>query len=317
MKLCQVFNIEPIEYYEYQEEIINLPINSYSKTSVSKLMSRTTPYWDIQAINQQRIKYQTICSKLNIKPIQNFEIIEELLQFKQQLDQVMKIKLLQDTVWGKRIMNKFHKKYSENIINYKIFSELLFSDNPGIVKVIKVNRDNYNIAYIPVIKYFIAKNLDITFLHENRHITETHDIGCGIYEYSTGNYKILNEIRTQKCAHIDEKKFSFESFLFGNKVSPYNVSYTYDVLFPFVYNLFENHQDVFNYCALHGKVKQLEKIFGQEEFKEYSKMLDDLHIVVNTPNFNLKNKDQLSAYHSAFYPKYQKSQQNSKIYLKK
>lgn len=312
LKLCQAHNINSITYYNYKEAILNLPIDSFSKTSSSKLISKNTPYWDIQAINLKRYEYRYMCRKMNIEPINDLEVLEYLAQFKSNQDQCMNLTLLRDTIWGGKVTDKIRKECLESISD-EMCVDWLFSNKPGMATVIQNGyNERHIIAYIPILKDFLAGNLDTSFFHENRHISEMHDTGCGMFEFAIRNYRTLTEVWTQKCAHEDEKKCSFEAFLFENKVSPYGIPYTYDLLFPFVFDLFEKYKDTFDYCATSGNIRKLEKLFGEKSFREYSKMLDDVYNVIATPNFTLDQKDKLLVYHNDFYAKYQELEHNAK-----
>lgn len=301
-RLCDYFGCSKVEYQSKKEEMLRLPIELFS-TSVKSLEH---DYLEIftydNSYSQAKEAYFALCDQLGLSSLDDSYKIDELLKWKAEIFEIYIRNALKDTAWFQKKQQEISKKMGQNLTARELYS--LYNGGPVMRNVYTSNN---NIVYLPLAKYFDVVNLDAIFLHENRHLVECGgDKGIGISLLPDEKYRVLNEIRTEKCALKDAK--SRKNFLFTPHDKEFKACSAYSDIFPVTVNLFENNSSLFNKCAIRNDIETLEMFFGKSDLEHYN---DQVTAFLYANLICMNNQLSMSANANSFFRSVEVLEQNA------
>ena len=239
-----------------KKELFSLDFDSFSLDSImfSKDSERS------QSIKERQDAYWSKCLELDVFPIMNWQEIDRILALRKQLLKQKQIKLLQSTIWGKRMMEKLHQKGFQ--VSEETAAMILF-DRSVAASTNVVLDDLGNPKIVCFVPFFSGSNvlyLDRILFHEFRHIAEMHLKGTGLVSFADPKYDLLNEIRCDYHALRDYQSFSNAVFSRSSSKS------AYERYFPEYESFLKEHEAILDFLAMHDDVS-LEEIFGEEVLK--------------------------------------------------
>lgn len=285
---------------KHVEEILNLDYQVFSKE-----------YMDIlNESNDQRLKSLIIkkqndfiikCIKLGL-PLTSIDKILELDTYVSLLERSNQLELLKLTNFGKEI-TKYISNIIDNISYFKALNyarKILFGNITATTYTIKRNKKSYTIVYIPILEIKEDVSIDHTLIHENIHSIESNNGYCGISNCKTDNY-ILNELKTEsKAIRLHNRMKKDGVSIFDTEENSNKTECLYTPFVPLIDYLLQDYEDLFNYCSLYNKVSPLYKVFGRDNFNNFSMNVSNLYYSVTALNKLLKKGETLS-FDATFY----------------
>ena len=274
--------LESFLQYRYSRETLNkdirvldLDFESYSLKNTQLLYCCDDKQKEV--IEQRRHNYKLDCLKIGLEPVTNYKHIDEIMNYKKALIDFRNYELFNNTKWGKRIRRELYTKYGFEA-NENDLCDIIYDENPATTAVIK-DKDgvSHTIVYIPLMKNSDYANLDRILYHELRHVVESTDHSCGIYDFNLGKYDLINEIRTEKHAMEDERFFDDIVFFAKGASSKRSI---YELFALSCEDFLENYHDLFDSLAFSGEVEALDTLIGEDYLEKIESQLCD-GIIVN------------------------------------
>lgn len=252
-------------------DLLFLNFDSFSLKTTKILANSELDSISKQKIIERRRKYFEQCDSLNINPITNPIVIDNLLQKLKKIDLEVNITLIKESKFGQRKQKEISREIGISI-DSNTLARLFFSDYDANCTIVDFGNNNYkNFVVIPLVKILSESpdSIDETFLHENRHAIECKGLNCGLNIRPESTYVTLNEIRTDKNAFSDMKELG-RIFINSTKTDALSI---YESLFPLCGNLFEEYNKTFNNWAINNNIATMERYLGPEII-EFVSMLD-------------------------------------------
>lgn len=259
-----------------KDKFLNLDIESFQTKSINLLKSDTTSESIKRSILLRQENYKNECLKLGIPVITNSTCIDKIIRQKRLLISIKNKSLIKNTRWGKRIQKDIYKKYKVKL-PVDVLSNILFNESPTTT-LINYSNSYLTVCNIPLIRLMHLKALDNIFFHETRHVIEIDKL-CGI-EGENNNYRLLNEIRTQKNADSDSQILKSMP-LFSNCEYEIDNPCKYISLYPYTFDFFEENHSLLNEIAIKNDYKRLEETFDKDNLISFEKYLE---IIYNNTN---------------------------------
>ena len=195
-------------------------------------------------------------------------MIQNCIDKKKELVKSKQMSLIYCTIWGKRILKEYNNLSLEQLAY--IFYGNKSHANTYFLK--DVNNQRVTVCYVPLLRYTYIWSLDRMVLHELRHVVETNGVRSGLTNYKSGEYEMLNDIRTERNAKKDEERLSIIFSRNSDKTQS-----VYELLIPRTKEIIE-YEDLLNIIAFTG------------EIESERKLLDSLDRIVKTEEQIVKMK---------------------------
>ena len=259
-----------------KEKFLNLDIECFQTKSINLLKSKNTSESIKNSIIARQENYKNECLRLGIPLITNSTCIDKIIRQKRLLISIKNKSLISKTKWGRRIQKDIYKTYKVKL-PVDILSNILFNNTPTTT-LINYSNSYLTVCHIPLVRLSSLKALDNIFFHETRHVIEIDKL-CGI-EGKNKDYRLLNEIRTQKNADRDSKILKSIP-LFSNCEYDTESGCKYISLYPYTFDFFEENHSLLNEIALKNDYQKLEETFAKDSLISFEKYLE---IIYNSTN---------------------------------
>ena len=242
-------------------DVFDLDFDSYSSKSIEILNGNDDS--KKEAILERQNKYKVDCLEIGFEPIINCDDIDDIVAFKEALKYYKKEKLIKNSRWGKRIKKELKHNYSFVPMDIDLVDMLYDRSTPAATYVIK-GEDGVprTVLCMPLMSIYKYGDLDRVFYHELRHVVESSDKNSGLYNYESGRYEFINEIRTEMHA-LDDCELMNDFTVFGRsqkgKIS------AYEKIIPEYYDFFYNYRELFDKFALFGNIDSLELYIDKDK----------------------------------------------------
>lgn len=257
-----------------EEDLFNCDFSSFSSINQNKLKDKKIPIEFKKYILERRQKYLNFCSSNNLYPVIDNHIVDYMSDLLYEMNYSINKYIFLNSKWGKKIKQSILASSVVSISNKNFVKMLFESDNAATYCFF--DRGYYNVVcHFPVIELTKVNALDRIFFHECRHVVEFDNGICGIDELNS-KYVISNEINTEKNAIMDTKKM-YEYPLFSNDIMNSGISSSYEKLFPFAGEFFDENKNILNQICFNNDISKLHFLFGEENFSEYNKYLTDIY----------------------------------------
>jgi len=258
------------------DDFFSLDLNSFSKDSLAILKKKSEKYTALkEEILTRQEAYLSECSRLQINPITDSIIIEDIYAFLIDIQNSIREKLVENSLWGKRIQKSISDSTGCKIPIYCLAKILSGDGGDAAINYIIVKNKSARICYFPVIRLLGIGNVDGMFYHENRHVIESSQIGSGLSPRKNCKYNIIDEIRTEKNALRDKESLREENFILNSKHKKKRQN-LYSLIFPNTGTFFEDYQELLNKLAIMNDTKQFQTIFGDKNVKKFDSYLQEL-----------------------------------------
>lgn len=218
---------------------------------------------------QNECFYKEKCIKLGIRPIEQREKLIALKKNIAQINRDKSAKLLLMSKWGqglRKTLLEVGLKFTD-----ESFTGILDStDRESVACCCNLSK---TIVFLPLIKNSYDGYLDRVFLHENRHAIEAIPKTSIGLKTLNGDFKILNEVRTEMHAIDDDKNLD----VIFSKRTENNITFHYEFLFPLCEEFIKEHQTIIDRCALLNDRNEFLQTFGKKDIFEYSAMLEKVY----------------------------------------
>ena len=285
--LAHFFHINP---YPIRKEVLDLDISAFNYENVNAILNDKVNAKVKKKLISRQKKYLNACKELGLEPLIDSTHISMLEERKEQYDRQLMSYLLSHTHWGRRILNKFKnhdKRFElENIITIMLQKEV----GAANFRLDDNRRATTSIVYYPIMNNIHFKSIDRMFFHENRHIVEATKRCVGLNTHIGNNYQLINEIRTEKHAIEDAERLS-DNVLWSNDKMPENTYNSYEEMFPYTYNFFDDNKRLLDSLAISGNTELFEDLFGKDDLIKYEAFLKDLLKTLSTNHFKYESKE--------------------------
>lgn len=220
-------------------------------------------------------------------PLAFIDISKELDAYTSLLERSKQIQLLKLTNFGKEMTNHISNildtNYYYESLNYS--RKILFDDNNAATTwSIERNKKSYIIVYLPILKIKDDISIDHVLVHESIHAIESKKGNSGIGSYKRDN-NVINELKTEsKTMRLHNKMKKNGISIFDTEENSNKTECLYTHFVPLIDYLLQDYEDLFNYCSLYNKVSPLYKIFGKDNFVNFSKDVSDLYYTADLIN---------------------------------
>ena len=220
-------------------------------------------------------------------PLAVIDISKELDAYTSLLDRSKQIQLLKLTNFGKEMTNHISNildtNYYYESLNYS--RKILFDDNNAATTwSIERNKKSYIIVYLPILKIKDDTSIDHVLVHESIHAIESKKGNSGIGSYKRDN-NVINELKTEsKTMRLHNKMKKNGISIFDTEENSNKTECLYTHFVPLIDYLLQDYEDLFNYCSLYNKVSPLYKVFGKDNFVNFSKDVSDLYYTADLIN---------------------------------
>ncbi len=260
-------------------------IFAFSIDSEILLNNESTPSSVKQNIlDRKKCFYETV-KKENLCIAVECDRVEEYCSFVNDVKDYFMCEIAKKTKLGNYLHNKYKSLFDINI------KELVFGSTKAFNLTFFYD-DNDKSKFYKILKYPImslknnkSNNLDVTLMHEIIHSIETSEKGLGVGVDNNSKNIIFNEIRTQKLAIELTKKLHKKNIFIFDDPKNYEDEFmdSYEIYAPISFDFITKYDEIITDCAINNTPDKLEEIFG-ENFKEYSKLLDELHSKIKQYN---------------------------------
>lgn len=247
--------------------LMDLDFDSFSSRSKNILKNGTEN--EKKNILERQSNYREQCKLAGISAITIPMLVDEIVRYKNDLEEIKKNYLVQNTKWAERIKKEVKEVYNFDI-SYSALRKCLMSSDMASTGLEEDKNGLRTILSFPIISNVKRGSLDNILYHELRHVVETGNESCGFYKLKNGKYEMINEIHTDKNALLDSNRLSHLTFFGKNR----RVRSYYESLFPYLGNLFEDYKMSFDIFAFMNRVDLLERLFGE-------RFLNDLEYKLN------------------------------------
>lgn len=265
-----------------KKELLDLDIDSYSLKNISILKNPNSNQETINKIKKRQEKYLSECRKHNLIALTNPTFIHLIEHEKSRLKKERDYKIIKHSIWGKRMIKRikmFFPYLSIQDISIMLNHDFIATNN----NLTSENCYANSIVYFPLIESLKHKNLDHLFLHENRHVIESERNHCGLHDYATGKYSMMNELHTEDNAIQDSQK-SHNIELWSNDSLAKESINIYEEMLLYTDGFFDNYRELLNHLAITGDVNLLEKKFGKKELEEFEQFLYHINQILLDKN---------------------------------
>lgn len=220
-------------------------------------------------------------------PLAVIDISKELDAYTSLLERSKQIQLLKLTNFGKEMTNHISNildtNYYYESLNYS--RKILFDDNNAAATwSIERNKKSYTIVYLPILKIKDDISIDHVLVHESIHAIESKKGNSGIGSYKRDN-NVINELKTEsKTMRLHNKMKKNGISIFDTEENSNKTECLYTHFVPLIDYLLQDYEDLFNYCSLYNKVSPLYKVFGKDNFVNFSKDVSDLYYTADLIN---------------------------------
>ena len=220
-------------------------------------------------------------------PLAVIDISKELDAYTSLLERSKQIQLLKLTNFGKEMTNHISNildtNYYYESLNYS--RKILFDDNNAATTwSIERNKKSYIIVYLPILKIKDDISIDHVLVHESIHAIESKKGNSGIGSYKRDN-NVINELKTEsKTMRLHNKMKKDGISIFDTEENSNKTECLYTHFVPLIDYLLQDYEDLFNYCSLYNKVSPLYKVFGKDNFVNFSKDVSDLYYTADLIN---------------------------------
>lgn len=220
-------------------------------------------------------------------PLAVIDISKELDAYTSLLERSKQIQLLKLTNFGKEMTNHISNildtNYYYESLNYS--RKILFDDNNAATTwSIERNKKSYIIVYLPILKIKDDISIDHVLVHESIHAIESKKGNSGIGSYKRDN-NVINELKTEsKTMRLHNKMTKNGISIFDTEENSNKTECLYTHFVPLIDYLLQDYEDLFNYCSLYNKVSPLYKVFGKDNFVNFSKDVSDLYYTADLIN---------------------------------
>lgn len=220
-------------------------------------------------------------------PLAVIDISKELDAYTSLLERSKQIQLLKLTNFGKEMTNHISNILDTNhyyeSLNYS--RKILFDDNNAATTwSIERNKKSYIIVYLPILKIKDDISIDHVLVHESIHAIESKKGNSGIGSYKRNN-NVINELKTEsKTMRLHNKMKKDGISIFDTEENSNKTECLYTHFVSLVEPLLQDYEDLFNYCSLYNRVSPLYKVFGKDNFVNFSKDVSDLYYTADLIN---------------------------------
>ncbi len=220
-------------------------------------------------------------------PLAVIDISKELDAYISLLERSKQIQLLKLTNFGKEMTNHISNildtNYYYESLNYS--RKILFDDNNvATTWSIERNKKSYIIVYLPILKIKDDISIDHVLVHESIHAIESKKGNSGIGSYKRDN-NVINELKTEsKTMRLHNKMKKDGISIFDTEENSNKTECLYTHFVSLVEPLLQDYEDLFNYCSLYNRVSPLYKVFGKDNFVNFSKDVSDLYYTADLIN---------------------------------
>ena len=220
-------------------------------------------------------------------PLAVIDISKELDAYTSLLERSKQIQLLKLTNFGKEMTNHISNildtNYYYESLNYS--RKILFDDNNAATTwSIERNKKSYIIVYLPILKIKDDISIDHVLVHESIHAIESKKGNSGIGSYKRDN-NVINELKTEsKTMRLHNKMKKDGISIFDTEENSNKTEFLYTHFVSLVEPLLQDYEDLFNYCSLYNRVSPLYKVFGKDNFVNFSKDVSDLYYTADLIN---------------------------------
>ncbi|HIR59105.1 MAG TPA: hypothetical protein IAB38_03560 [Candidatus Onthousia excrementipullorum] len=279
---------------KHLEEILNLDYQVFSDEYMNILKGPNDERLKSLIIERQNV-FLTKCINLGL-PLTSIDSILELDAYISLLASSNQIEILKLTNFGKELTTHISNTI-DGIPYYKSLNyarKILFNDVSARTYPIKVNGNSYTIVHIPILELKDYGSIDHFLIHENIHSIESNNGKCGITGFHNSNY-VTNELKTEsKTTRLHNKMKKDGVFIFDTEQNCDKTENFYTPFVPLMDYLLQDYEDLFNYCSLYNKVSPLYKVFGRDNFNNFSMNVSNLYCSVTALNKLLKKGETLS-----------------------
>lgn len=270
---------------KHLEEILNLDYKVFSEDSMNILRYSLNESLK-SLITDKQSDFIRRCMEEDL-PLTIIDISKELDAYISLLERSKQIQLLKLTNFGKEMTNHISNildtNYYYDALNYS--RKILFDDNNAAATwSIERNKKSYTIVYLPILKIKDDLSIDHVLVHESIHAIESRKGNSGIGSYKREN-NVINELKTEsKTIRLHNKLKKDGISIFDTKENSDKTEVTYTLFVPLMDYLLQDYEDLFNYCSLYNKVSPLYKVFGKDNFVNFSKDVSDLYYTADLIN---------------------------------
>lgn len=260
-------------------EFLTLDYESFSFENMNKLNSPFTCDELRRSILTRQNNYINFCNYFRFMPITDPYVIEQMIKVKTDMENEKFTALVNDTIWGKRLKKDIFEK-TGLVIDSKTIASVVFNKKScASVNLLKsVDGRDFRMCFFPIMKNF-GFNLDKTFFHENRHVVECGNDISGFTSAKTGEYRLINELRTQENAISDAYNFRMIP-LFSNTPDPAGSFNTYEALMNYSGPFIRNYLYLLNQLGINNACYDLEYLFGKNNLSELENYLNETNVSI-------------------------------------
>lgn len=270
---------------KHLNEILSLNYQVFSENSMNILRYSLNESLKSLIIEKQSVFIRR-CMEEDL-PLTIIDISKELDAYISLLERSKQIQLLKLTNFGKEMTNHISNildtNYYYDALNYS--RKILFDDNNAAATwSIERNKKSYTIVYLPILKIKDDLSIDHVLVHESIHAIESRKGNSGIGSYKRNN-NVINELKTEsKTIRLHNKLKKDGISIFDTEENSNKTECLYTHFVPLIDYLLQDYEDLFNYCSLYNKVSPLYKVFGKDNFVNFSKDVSDLYYTADLIN---------------------------------
>lgn len=269
--LKDAFNISS-SFYKKNRKIINSLDYKYFSSFYDEYYDRS----DIsKVIDNYRRNYIKTCKKIGLSPLVDQKKIDLLIESCNYLNDFKNYKLLNSTLFGKRMKEKIGLKLQVNSsLQNKYLRNLLDIEEHTLAFTTCIK--NKTVIYFPILANY-QESLDVVLLHEMIHALERVNNNYGL-DIVNLEQTTFNELRTQKKAlEISKKLRKDHVYIFDMDDRNTKSNITYDKFIPLVSNFLEENKQLLDYAALTNRMSILYKMFSKDDFELYTYILENMY----------------------------------------
>lgn len=258
------------------DDFLVVDFESFSFDSMRVLRSPTTSDENKNSILNRQRKYINLCNLYGVRPITDISVIDKLTRIKKEYEYEEYKRLLEESIWGKRITKEIYLKTGK-VIDTKLLGSAMY-DNRACASVCQIPTSDGNfvrICLFPVMKNYSLGATDKVFFHENRHVVESGINVSGFASSCSGDYLLINELRTQENAIRDAFEFRRVP-LFANYHESPNFVNVYERLFEYCGPFVKNYLFLLNKIGINNDIISLENFFGRNNLQGLEQYLKEV-----------------------------------------
>ncbi len=230
----------------------------------------------MKVIDEYRKIYLETCKEIGLEPLVDQEKIDHLLKTLAGLCNFSNYKLLNSTLFGKRMKEKIGLKFNvDPSLQNNYLRNIL--DKAENASAITTTIKNKTLIYHPLFFNYNRESLDLTLLHEMIHSLERTNNNCGL-DIINQEQTIFNELRTEaKAIKIIKKIRKEQIYIFDMDDSVTKSTTTYDRFIPLVSSFLDEYKEILDYVAITNRMSILYKFFSKDAFDSYTYLLESIY----------------------------------------